>query len=236
MFIGAAIITAIQTRNEARTLLEKAAVILAGGSSKRFGQDKGLVTLAGKPLILHVVEKVSGLVDEHVVVVSSEAQRESFSKLLPENRVVVDSTGKQSPLVGAFSGFQHVSGEYALLLPCDVPFVSRDVVSLLLEICGGRAAVIPRWTNGYIEPLQAVYAVEPAIQAAEEALGEGKLDMRSMIEKLRGVRYVSTLVLRQLDPQLLTFFNVNTPLDLKRAESLIHARGKNRGKSRNIRR
>lgn len=192
--------------------------------------------LAGKPLILHVVEKVSSLVDEDVVVVSSEAQKESFRKVLSKTRIVVDSAEKQSPLIGALSGFQRVSSRYALLLPCDVPFVSRDVVSLLLEVHGEKAAVIPRWTNGYIEPLQAVYAVEPAIKAAEEALNEGKLNMRSMIEKLRGIRYVSTLVLQRFDPQLLTFFNVNTPMDLKKAESLMVGRGKTRGKSGNIRR
>ncbi|MDH5459844.1 MAG: hypothetical protein OEW71_02260, partial [Candidatus Bathyarchaeota archaeon] len=79
-------------------------------------------------------------------------------------------------------------------------------------------AVIPRWPNGYIEPLQAVYCTKPALEAAKNALSEGKLDIRSMVEKLRGIRYVSTLVLQQLDPTLRTFFNVNTPLDLKKAE------------------
>jgi len=42
-----------------------------------------------------------------------------------------------------------------------------------------------------------------------------------MIDNLRGVRYVSTMVLEQLEPDLLTFFNVNTPQDLKKADSLL---------------
>jgi molybdopterin-guanine dinucleotide biosynthesis protein A len=41
------------------------------------------------------------------------------------------------------------------------------------------------------------------------------------VDELRGVRYISTLVLRQLDPKLRTFFNVNTPLDLRRAEFML---------------
>ena len=45
--------------------------------------------------------------------------------------------------------------------------------------------------------------------------------MRSMIENLRGVRYISTMVLEQLEPGLVTFFNVNTPQDLKKAESVL---------------
>jgi len=52
-------------------------------------------------------------------------------------------------------------------------------------------------------------------------LNEGKRDLSSMIKYLRGIRYVSTLALQQLDPKLLTFFNVNTAEDLKRAESML---------------
>jgi molybdopterin-guanine dinucleotide biosynthesis protein A len=42
-----------------------------------------------------------------------------------------------------------------------------------------------------------------------------------MVDRLRNVRYVSTLVLQQLDPELRTFFNVNTPLDLRKAELML---------------
>jgi molybdopterin-guanine dinucleotide biosynthesis protein A len=202
--------------------LNNSAIILAGGFSKRFGKEKGLVSLGGKPLILHVTEKVASFVDEYVIVVSSEVQKEKLRRALPaESRVVVDFLQVRSPLVGTLTGLENVSGEYVLVLPCDSPFVSGPVISLLLELCVGKAAVIPRWTNGYIEPLQAVYSVDLAKASAKKALEDGKLDMRSMIKKLRGVRYVSTIVLRQLDPQLLTFFNVNTPIDLKRAELIL---------------
>jgi molybdopterin-guanine dinucleotide biosynthesis protein A len=107
-----------------------------------------------------------------------------------------------------------------LLLPFDTPFISRKVISLLFELCLNRAAVIPRWPNGHIEPLHAVYRTAPALEAAKAAVAEKKLKVRAMIEKLSGVRYVSTLVIQQLDPELRTFFNVNTPADLKNAMTL----------------
>lgn len=202
--------------------LKKSAVVLAGGFSKRFGRDKCLVELAGKPLVVHALERVSNLVDERIVVVSSEAQRRAlFNMLGSRARLVVDKYEGQSPLVGALTGFEIVQGEYSLLLPCDTPFVSSGVAELLFDLCVNRSAVIPRWPNGFIEPLQAVYRAESAAAAARVALEEGKHNLSSMIARMHRVRYLSTLVLQQLDPKLLTFFNVNTPIDLRRAESLI---------------
>jgi len=202
--------------------LKRSGVILAGGFSKRFGQNKGLIELAGKPLILHVLDKALHIVDEAVVVVSSNAQRSAFMHLLQHKAtVVVDKLEKQSPLVGALTGFDKVRGKHSLLLPCDTPFISNRVLSLLLDLCINRNAAIPRWPNEYIEPFQAVYHTKSALKAAETALEEKKLDMQSMILHMTKVRYISTLVLRQMDPKLLTFFNINTPEDLKRAESIL---------------
>jgi molybdopterin-guanine dinucleotide biosynthesis protein A len=203
-------------------LLKNSAVILAGGFSRRFGQDKGLIDLAGKPLVLHVVDKVSKVVDETVVVVSSRVQKERFESLLGHKaNVVADKQEAQSPLVGALTGFENVEGVYSLLLPCDTPFISSQIAQFLLDICVNKSAVVPRWPSGYIEPLQAAYHAKSALTAAKKALEQGKLDLRSMIARLRGVRYVSTMVLRQMDPKLLTFLNINTSRDLKRAESLL---------------
>ena len=200
----------------------KSAIILAGGFSSRFGQDKGLLQLANKPLIKHVIDAISTLVDEKMVVASSKVQAENYAKVLGSDvNVLIDVGDAQSPLVGALTGFKEAHGRYALLLSCDTPFVSRDVISLLFELCINRYAVIPRWPNGYIEPLQAVYCTKPAYEAAKNALGEGKLNLQSMVDRLRGVRYVSTLVLQQIDPELRTFFNINTPLDLKKAETML---------------
>ncbi|PIX31421.1 hypothetical protein COZ60_04690, partial [Candidatus Bathyarchaeota archaeon CG_4_8_14_3_um_filter_42_8] len=202
--------------------MDKSAIILAGGFSHRFGQDKGLLQLANKPLIKYVLDAISTLVDEKMVVASSKVQAENYANVLGSDvNVLIDVDDAQSPLVGALTGFKEAHGEYALLLPCDTPLVSRDVISLLFELCINRNAVIPRWPNGYIEPLQAVYCTKPAYEAAKNALSEGKLNMQSMVDRLRGVRYVSTLVLEQLDLELRTFFNINTPLDLRNAENML---------------
>ena len=202
--------------------MQKSAVILAGGFSRRFGKDKGLVVLAGKPLVLHVIDRVSKVVDEVLLVVSSKDQKNKFETILEEKaNLVIDKNDSQTPLVGALTGFESAKGEHSLLLPCDTPLVSKKVIQFLLDLGTNRSATIPRWPNGYIEPLQAVYHTKSALTAAKTALAQGNRNMQSMINNLKGVHYVSTMVLEQMEPKLLTFFNVNTPQDLKKADSLL---------------
>lgn len=202
--------------------MSRSAIILAGGHSNRFGQDKGLLQLAGKPLVRHVIEAVDDIVDEKIVVVSCKEQVDKYIKATgSSSSIAVDKANVRSPLAGAFTGFRETHAEYSLVLACDTPFVVRDILTLLLELCSGRNACVPRWPNGYVEPLQAVYRKGPAQQASEIALCAGKLKVQSMLDKLQCVRYVSTLVLKQLDPELKTFFNINTPLDLKAAEQIL---------------
>ncbi len=202
--------------------MKNSAIILAGGFSKRFGRDKGLIELARKPLVLHVVDKTSAIVDEIVVVVSSNIQRKKFQRFLNHRAsVIVDEQNAQSPLVGALTGFGHVQGNYSLLLPCDTPFVSAQVAQLLLDLCVGKSAAVPRWPNGYVEPLQATYHAKSAYKATKIALEEGKFNLRSMLAHLSGIRYISTTVLKTLDPRLMTFFNINMPEDLKKAEYIL---------------
>lgn len=202
--------------------MTNSAVILAGGYSRRFGSDKGLVDLAGKPLVLHVIDRVSELVDEILLIVSSENQKKNFEPILQNKaKLVIDRYESQSPLVGTITGFATAKGDQSILLPCDTPLVSEQIISLLLDMSKDCNAAIPRWPNGYIEPLQAVYNTKAALTAAKTALTQGKRNMQSMIDNLTQVRYVSTMVLKHLEPELTSFFNVNTPQDLKKAEAVL---------------
>ncbi len=196
--------------------------MLAGGFSSRFRQDRGILELNHKPLIKYVADAVKEVVEETVVVTSSQERADEYKKIVgPEVKFAVDLKPTMGPVVGALTGFKIVQGKYSLLLPVDTPFVFRKVLELLFELCHNRSAVIPRWPNQQIEPLHAVYVTQKALEAAEAAVGEGRLDVSDMVEHMRGVRYVSTLVIQEFDPELRSFFNVNTPLDLKKAETML---------------
>lgn len=181
-----------------------------------------MVKLADKSLISYVVDKAISVVDDVTVVVNSETQKRKIAEVINEKvRIMVDQADVQTPLAGALTGFEAAQAEYAILLACDTVFLSPEILSLLLEVSANRSAAIPRWPNGNIEPLHASYHAPTAAKAAKTAIENGKFDMRAMVDNMRNVRYISTMVLRQLDPKLTTFFNINSPNDLGQAEAII---------------
>ena len=201
--------------------MRNSAIILSGGASKRFGTDKGLVEFLEKPLILHVRDRVAPLVDEVLIVLSSEIQLKKYRGIIESSKLIVDEHDLQAPIIGALAGFKNALGDYSILLSCDTPLISQEIVSLLLDLASGNDAIIPRWPNGYMEPLQAVYRTKTTYNAALEAVKNGKLRLSNMIEGLQKILYISTIALQSLDPNLNTFLNVNTQLELKKAENII---------------
>jgi molybdopterin-guanine dinucleotide biosynthesis protein A len=197
------------------------AAILAGGPSRRIRSDKALLSLGGKPLIRHVYDAIAETVDEVIVTVDAEEKIKAYSPLLPRTRFVLDKSGVRTPLVGASAAFEASRSDYTMLLACDTPLVSADLASLMTGLAKKHEAVVPRWPNGYLEPLQAVYRTEGGLMAADSALTEGRLNMASMILGLQNVLYLSTLVIQRIDPGLDTFFNVNTIQDLREAEKRL---------------
>lgn len=200
-------------------MLDRSAVILAIDSQGMFSEDKALLKLDNKPLLNHVVDAVKGLVGEVLVVTGSKEQADSYAKIVSSTNVqfAISAFETQGSLAAALTGFEAAKSNYSLLLPFDAPFVSKEVVSLLFDLSAGKSAVIPRWPSNDCEPLQAVYHTGQASEAARKALAAGEVDVEAIIACLRGVRYVSTLVIEQLDPDFRSFFRVNTPLDLKKA-------------------
>jgi len=199
------------------------ALILAGGKSKRIGTSKAFIDLNGKPLLLYVVDKAQEIAGEIVVAVERDSDPSSYVRILPPSVLVVnDSMVNVGPLAGILAGMRTLSTEYGVVLPCDVPFVNVNVLRLLFERASGAEAAIPKWPNGYIEPLQAVYRVESALRATRSALEAGKQRVNEIIRRLKDVVYVDVEEIKRIDPDLLTFFNVNSYDDVTRAKLLLN--------------
>ena len=203
-------------------ILDYSAIVLSGGYSERFGRDKGFIDLMGKPLIQHVIDKVSSVTTEIIIVVSTEKQLKTYSNAFSDfTKVVVDEKVGKSPLIGALTGFHNANTDYVFLLPCDTPLISKAFLKLLIDVSPGRSAVIPRWPNRYIEPLQAIYNREETHAAASEAFNNKSLNMRAMISKLNNVLYLSTTTIEKIDTELHTFHNINNSNDLRMANKIL---------------
>ncbi len=209
---------------------KRSAIILATGAQSKFG-DIGTLELDSKTVIAHVVDAVSLLVDEVIVVVSSKKQAEGYKQVISTKvKFVVNKS--DSLLSSTISGFETAEGEHSALLSFDAPLVSTEVLELLFDCSLGKAAVIPRYTTQEIEPQQAVYHTKQALAAAKEALVENKGNLEAMAENLRGVRYMSMMVIEQLDPELKTYFRVKSPVDLKKAAVLLKPKPLYKGKQK----
>jgi molybdenum cofactor guanylyltransferase len=198
-------------------------IMLAGGLGSRLGSNKPLQRIAGKPLICRVFERVSGISDEVLVVIARNISSVNFVKVLPSHvRVINDDRDGKSPLIGIVTALRAIRSSYAVVLTCDIPFVNSQVIGLLRSRAENVDAAVPRWKTGQLEPLQAVYRREPTLNVAEETLRAGGLSAADLVKSLARVVFVSVEdEIGTIDPELRTFFNVNTREDLAKAEHIL---------------
>jgi molybdopterin-guanine dinucleotide biosynthesis protein A len=196
----------------------RSSVVVCGGSSERFGErDKAFADLGGVPLVRHVTDRVGSVVDD-VVVNCHPRQRDRLARRFDETAVTlaVDERPGSGPLEGIRRGLAAADGEYALVVACDMPFVDPTFVEFLFERASDAAAAIPRLDDGWYQPLQAVYAVDPFAAAVEDAVSDG---VDRPVEPALALDHVvvwnPTAVAREE-----TFFNVNTPEDLSVAATM----------------
>ena len=194
-------------------------MILAGGVGSRLGKEKSLIEFDGRPLIQLSVEKLALLVEDVVVVARGPEQAGLLEDLIPHASIACDSVSGYGPVAGLAAGMGLARNEYALAIGCDLPFLNADVINLLFEQARGWDAAVPMRENGMIEPLHSVYKRDALLSACQKAIEHGERKIRAPLSMLR-VKCVSVELLKNLDPELLTFFNLNTREDLDLARSL----------------
>ena len=188
-------------------------IVLAGGKSLRLGREKALEEIGGRSLIERVIERLSLLGNEIIVVTSSSDQ-------LPDLGVkrVIDSYPGKGNLVGIYSGLKEVASSHSLVVGCDMPFLNIDLLRYIMELSPSFDVVIPRVDEG-VEPLHAVYS-KNCLAPIEVYLREGRLKISDLLPELK-VRYVDNAEIERFDPRHLSFFNINSAADLERARILL---------------
>ena len=193
--------------------------VQAGGKSSRMGKDKALIRLAGIPLIEHVLGRIDGLADE-ILITTNRPETLNHLNL----RMAPDEVPGAGALHGLNTALRAALGDVVLVLSCDTPFVSRELLEHLLNRAHEADVIVPKHGDKY-EPLQAVYNSAHCLPALEAALESDERRMVSFFPKVH-ILPIEEPVLTELDPSGLSFFNINTPADLERAERLLNRGGR----------
>ena len=193
------------------------AVILAGGMSRRLGRNKALEPFQGEPLIRRVIASMRQVGDSIIVVVN-EPERADELDLPADVATAVDRYPGMGPLGGILTGLVTAPTEWATFCACDMPFLNPQLYQLLLSLRDGYDAVVPV-VDGRPEPTHAVYS-RACVEPIRERIAAKDLKISSFFGEVR-VCLVPEEQIRRTDPELLSFFNVNTQEDLTTASSIV---------------
>lgn len=202
--------------------------IQAGGASSRMGEDKALKTFLGRPLIQRVAERLLPIADE-LIVTTNRPEEYAFLNL----PLFSDLKPGRGALGGLYTAIASARHPIVAVVACDMPFASPPLLeaasNLLVQeevdvvIPGGapRAERAGKSEAGY-EPLHAIYRRETCLPAIESAIDADQWKVIAWFPQVR-VRVLTPDEVRQYDPSELAFWNVNTPEEFSKAETIAQS-------------
>lgn len=190
-------------------------VVLAGGESRRMGQNKALMPFLNQPLIQRVVNRLKPYADELLVITNTPEQYKFL-----EVELTPDILPGRGALGGLYTALSAAHQPLAAVVACDMPFVSASLLSALRDtlLQGNWDAVIPELQDG-AQPFHAVYRCGTCLPPIEAVLKADKWRVDAWFDQVRFKHFTSEEI-AQYDPGQLAFFNVNTPEEWKEAERL----------------
>lgn len=195
--------------------MDIACTILAGGLGTRMGHvRKAFLEVNGKRIIDRLLDTCRPLFDEIII---SCREQDGFN--FPGVTIAEDNYDARSSLTGIQAGLAACSASHTFVTACDVPFLQKGLVEILLTEAEPDAdVIIPLKNDGYMEPLCAIYS-KRCLPHIEAQLAAGDYKIINFFSKIRA-KQVPEGLLRKGDPELHSFMNVNTPGELGKARSL----------------
>jgi molybdenum cofactor guanylyltransferase len=188
--------------------------VQAGGSSTRFGTDKALVKLAGKTMLERTSELLASLCDE----VSIVAPPYKYANLLWP--VIADRWPGQGPLGGILTALLNTQGSWALIVSCDMPFLTQEFLSTLWDRASRSSVqiVVPESSNG-LEPLCACWLGD-AVTAVQAAFDMGVRKVTDAMKHL-SMEVLDESAWKRFDTHNRLFWNMNTLEDYEEARHIL---------------
>lgn len=181
-------------------------IVLAGGRSKRMGEDKSLMELNGKTLIEYAIDVLKTLCS--CVIISSNHEVYDFTGC----QVWPDEIMNQAPIIGIYSSLKRSETEINIILSCDMPLISTGLLKFLLLGSNDFDITVPIHENGMIEPLCGIYK-KSAIGILKKCIDEGDFSLKDSIHQASHA-FVSVDSQTEFADQNL-FRNINTPADFE---------------------
>lgn len=195
------------------------AVILSGGLNSRMdGQNKAFLEIGGHTILDRLLDALEPSFEEILLVTR---QPQSYAHL--PVRVVADLYEDRSSLTGIHAGLVSAQAGFVFVVPCDAPFLQPAVIRLLLGALDPRWDVIVPKMDGFYQPLCAIYS-KKCLPAIEAQLDRGDYRIINFFHQVN-VHTVSADQIKAVDPQLLSFQNINTPEALLACREMIDRNG-----------
>jgi len=191
-------------------------IILAGGRGLRLGRNKAFIELGGENLLQRIISRLSFIGGDIIIVVAEDGQL--FQKTGNKKvSIVKDIYPAKGPLIGIYSGLVNSNSPFNFVAACDMPLLNKELITYLLEVSTGFDITIPR-LGKLVEPLHAVYS-KNCLWAIGKLIVDNSLKVDRLLDMVK-VRYVEKEEIDDIDPEHLSFFNVNTKTDLDTAKEL----------------
>lgn len=191
-------------------------LLLAGGKSRRMGRDKRFLELGGRTLLERSLGVLEGLFAEVLL---------SVAEPLPEfrdlrARVVFDMVPDCATLGGLYTGLSSASHPRVFTAACDMPFLAPPLIRRMADLGRDADVVMVRLANG-LQPMHAIYS-KACLPHMERMLQAKNLRVQDLVSvSSLSVKVLSEEDVREADPKLLSFLNVNQPADLEFARKLL---------------
>lgn len=198
--------------------------VLVGGKSSRMGTDKFALSLGGATFSERAVAALRVIADGRVAFVVGAHQKNENARLLPlDVPRVSDVLPHKAALGGIYTALAHAESEWIAVLACDFPLVTEDLFVRLAEIVDTTdrhvSAIAPVQPDGRIQPLCALYRVDPCLLMAKQLLQNDEIPPARKLLENAAARLIDFERLADLPGAEKFFTNINTPDDFLRLQN-----------------
>ncbi|MDX8376796.1 MAG: molybdenum cofactor guanylyltransferase [Mariprofundales bacterium] len=186
--------------------------MLAGGDSRRMGEDKARVKLAGEPLLNRAIQSVQPLFEHLLISVRKPRDNLLFPQLCDR--------GEGSPMMGIATALENVNTPWVFVMACDMPFISARMIHTLSDYRASQQVVVAV-VGDVMQPLAAFYA-KSSLPLMRKHIESGDYRLKRMIDCVDAT-LIDEQEFRMFDPKLLSFMDLDNRQDVEKAEEILRS-------------